>query len=145
MYSQNHKFRMSVVYRPTTLSNINCNIIRTSHHWLFNIYVNNLNSVDTRKFLNSLDDFGLKQHVVDATHNKGHILDLLITRESNIILMSKLVVKDLLFCDLRGNVSGYHKCICSVLNVLKPEKPKQQLSFRQFPKSWYRESKFQLQ
>lgn len=90
--------------------------------------------MDTRKFLNSLDEFGLKKHVVDAAHNKGHILDLLITRESNTILMSKPVVKDPLLCDLRGNVSGDHKDICSVLNVSKPEKPKKQLSFQQFRK-----------
>lgn len=48
--------------------------------------------------------------------------------------MSKPVVKDPLLCDLRGNVSGDHKVICSVLNVSKPEKPKKELRFRQFCK-----------
>lgn len=126
---------MSVEYRPPSLSvswfieeftQHLGTLVVTSEKLLitgdFNIHVDSLNNLDTRRFLNSLDEFGYKQHVVDATHNKGHILDLL-TRESNTILMSKPVVKDPLLCDLRGNVSGDHKVICSVLNVSKPEKP----------------------
>lgn len=66
-----------------------------------------------RKFLHSLDEFGLKQHVVDATHDKGHVLDLLFTRKYNIIMLSKPVVKDPLLYDLRRNVPGDQKGILS--------------------------------
>ncbi|XP_061186395.1 uncharacterized protein LOC133194455 [Saccostrea echinata] len=98
----------------------------------FNIHVDNVKNADTQNFLNSLDEFGLKQHVDEPTHKRGHILDLVITRESNNLLFSKPEVKDSLLCDLRGNVSGDHKGICTVLNVSKPEKPEKLVSSRQF-------------
>lgn len=92
-------------------------LVVTSEEFLitgdFTIHVENLNNVDMRKFLHSLDEFRLKQHVVDATHDKGHVLDLLFTRKYNIILLSKPVVKDPLLYDLRRNVPGDQKGILS--------------------------------
>lgn len=62
---------------------------------------------------------------------KVYLLDLLLTRKSNPILLSKPVVKN----NLRGNVSGDQKGFCSVLKVSKPESPKKQVSFRQYGKT----------
>lgn len=66
---------------------------------------------------------------------KVYLLDLLLTRKSNPILLSKPVVKNTLFSNLRGNVSGDQKGFCSVLKVSKPETPKKQVSFRQYGKT----------
>lgn len=92
-------------------------LVVTSEEFLitgdFNIHVENINNVGTRKFIHSLDEFGLNQHVVDSTLDKGHILGLLFTRKYNTILLSKPVVKDPSLYDLRRNVHGDHKGILS--------------------------------
>ena len=36
---------------------------------------------DLDKFIGLLDRYGLKQHVSEMTHARGHTLDLIITRE----------------------------------------------------------------
>jgi hypothetical protein len=46
-----------------------------------NFHLDNVNLSDTRKFDETLSDHGLVQHVQGATHNKGHTLDVVITRD----------------------------------------------------------------
>ena len=48
----------------------------------FNYHVDNINDADAASFLSLLKDLGLHQHVKTPTHEKGHILDLILTRES---------------------------------------------------------------
>ena len=38
---------------------------------------------DATKFLNLIQSLGLRQHVTSATHNRGHTLDLIITRAAD--------------------------------------------------------------
>lgn len=52
----------------------------------FNFHVDNDNDPDAGKFLDLLTSFNLKQHVTSPTHEKGHTLDLVITRDSEDIL-----------------------------------------------------------
>ena len=47
----------------------------------FNIHVNNTNDSDACEFLDLLASLGLKQHVIGPTHEGGHTLDLVITRQ----------------------------------------------------------------
>ncbi|XP_068704868.1 uncharacterized protein [Montipora foliosa] len=47
----------------------------------FNIHVNNVNDSDACEFLDLLASLGLKQHVIGPTHEGGHTLDLVITRQ----------------------------------------------------------------
>ena len=47
----------------------------------FNIHVNNTNDSDACEFLELVASRGLKQHVIGLTHEGGHTLDLVITRQ----------------------------------------------------------------
>ena len=46
----------------------------------FNFHYGNESNADNKKFKELLHSLNLKQHVEEATHNQGHILDLVITR-----------------------------------------------------------------
>ena len=46
----------------------------------FNFYIDEPNDCDALRFLQVLNSFDLIQHVSEATHEKGQILDLIITR-----------------------------------------------------------------
>ena len=45
----------------------------------FNYHVDNTNEGHVHKFLTLLSSMNLVNHVQEATHEKGHILDLVIT------------------------------------------------------------------
>ena len=62
----------------------------------FNIHVDNPKDRCATEFMSTLDDFGLSQHVTQSTHNKGHILDLVISKGLNI---SEVVVSDIALSD----------------------------------------------
>ncbi|XP_076578637.1 LOW QUALITY PROTEIN: uncharacterized protein LOC143315073 [Chaetodon auriga] len=62
----------------------------------FNIHVDNLKDGCAKELLNILDHFGLSQHVTHSTHNKGHILDLVISKGLNI---TEVVVTDVALSD----------------------------------------------
>ena len=51
--------------------------------------------VEASRFCNILDSHGLTQHVNSATYKVGHTLDLVISRESSIILVGTPSVLDL--------------------------------------------------
>ena len=55
----------------------------------FNIHVEDLSDLPARKFRELLCSLNLDQHVNEPTHEKGHVLDLLLTR-SNEIILSKI-------------------------------------------------------
>lgn len=50
----------------------------------FNIHVDNQGKTDVKRFQALLEDFGLVQHVNVPTHQAGHTLDLVISRNFNI-------------------------------------------------------------
>jgi exonuclease III len=54
----------------------------------FNIHMDDLAHVDTCRFSELLETFGLVQHVNFATHRSGHWLDLIITRSSNDVMVA---------------------------------------------------------
>ena len=54
----------------------------------FNIHVDNPNDGDIAKFTDLLESIGLVQHVNTPTHQLGHTLDLIITREADILFTS---------------------------------------------------------
>lgn len=66
----------------------------------FNIHVDNPQDKGTKELFCILDNYGLTQHVTVPTHNKGHTLDLLISKGLNI---SKVVVTDVALSD--------HSCV----------------------------------
>ncbi len=57
----------------------------------FNIHTDNAEIKTTKEIITVLNTFDLSQHVHGPTHNRGHTLDLLITRGLNI---SSIIIKD---------------------------------------------------
>ncbi len=46
----------------------------------FNFHIDNAANTTASRFLNLIESFNLKQHVVGSTHQSGHTFDLVITR-----------------------------------------------------------------
>ena len=68
-----------------------------------------------------LESMGLQQHVNEPTHESGHTLDLIITRQCD-SLLAKISVTDCLLSD--------HSTLICDLILDKPPLPKKQISFR---------------
>ena len=62
----------------------------------FNIHADNPQDRGAKELYCTLDSFGLSQHVSKSTHNRGHTLDLLISKGLNI---HKVVVSDVALSD----------------------------------------------
>ncbi len=62
----------------------------------FNIHIDNAEIKTTKEMITVLNTFDLIQHVHGPTHNRGHTLDLLISRGLNI---SSIVIKDVALSD----------------------------------------------
>ena len=78
----------------------------------FNVHVDDSTNPDATRLLDLLDSMGLCQHVTHPTHELGHTIDLIITRQSDSIICGSPVT-DHLFSD--------H---LSVLTTLRATKPK---------------------
>ncbi|CAJ1082756.1 hypothetical protein KUCAC02_009465 [Xyrichtys novacula] len=66
----------------------------------FNIHVDNPQDRGTKELCCLLDNYGLTQHVTEPTHNRGHTLDLIISKGLNI---PKIMVTDVAISD--------HSCV----------------------------------
>ena len=66
----------------------------------FNIHVDNPQDRGTKELCCVFENYGLSQHVTRPTHNKGHTLDLIISKGPNI---SNVVVTDIAL--------SYHPCL----------------------------------
>ena len=71
----------------------------------YNFHVDVEDDPDARAFLDLLASMGLKQHVNVPTHVSGHTLDLMITREHDLVISCVPVPTDIsrtthLFCVL---------------------------------------------
>jgi len=62
----------------------------------FNIHVDNPEDRGAKELFCVIDNFGLTQHVKGPTHNRGHTLDLIVSKGLNI---SKVVVTDVALSD----------------------------------------------
>ena len=64
----------------------------------FNIHVDDHNDPAACRFLDLLESMSLTQHVAEPTHEHGHTLDLVITRESDNLICGR-PAPDILFSD----------------------------------------------
>ena len=87
----------------------------------FNFHVNKPGLANSKKFLEILETFELKQHIMEPTHVAGNILDLVITRNDS-MLITDITVDDLL---------SDHNAIIANLNLSKPRPPQKRIKFRQ--------------
>ena len=78
----------------------------------FNIHVDVPTDMDAIQFRDLLDSTGLQQHVKRSTHIHGHTLDLLITRQSDVIIAKEPEIERhfsdhaVVLCHLRTAVSA---------------------------------------
>lgn len=86
----------------------------------FNIHYDNDSNNETAIFKSLLDSLGLQQHVSTPTHDKGHILDLIITRSDD-DMVSK--------CEV-GVPFSDHNIVESVLCFKTPRFNKKSIEYR---------------
>ena len=87
----------------------------------FNIHVDIPDNSDSVNFIDLLDSMGLVQHVKSPTHQHGHTLDLLITREHD-SLVQDLPKSDCFLSD--------HCTVMCDLNLSKPPLIVKEVSYR---------------
>ncbi|XP_062616752.1 uncharacterized protein LOC134278448 [Saccostrea cucullata] len=95
-----------------------------------NFHLDNVQDPEGVKFLRILDDHGLVQHVKESTHSGGHILDVVILRDSSSVLYGEPCVTDSGLYDKNGNPAGDHLAICSKLTLSKPARERKSIKFR---------------
>ena len=88
----------------------------------FNIHVNNTNDSDACEFLDLLASLGLKQHVVGPTHEGGHTLALVITRQYDQVIKS---------APMTDRFISDHAAVLCQLDSVKPCTAVKEISYRQ--------------
>ena len=86
----------------------------------YNIHVDSSNN-ESLSFLYILNVNGLIQHVKSCTHQKRHILDLVITREQSALLKRPSVVFIAGVSDVKSRSSLDHFAVLCYLNVNRPK------------------------
>ena len=86
--------------------------------------------LDVKRFPETLCDRGMKQLVNEATHSKGHILDVVIVRDNTCIVPALPKVYDPCLCNTHGNSSGDHLAISYDVNARKPSEVRKTTTFR---------------
>lgn len=104
----------------------------------FNIHVDMPSKSEVAQFLSIIESANLSQHVHDATHNMGHTLDLVMTRnEGNLQGQSSTDINSIHDCVIKDivihrNLMSDHHCIRFVLKCPKPVMCKVKQIFRNF-------------
>ena len=97
----------------------------TSGHFIlcgdFNIHVDNDDSPDAKTLTDMLDSCAATQHVHEATHSKGHTLDLVITSEADNFVSNLSVL---------NTFPSDHSAICFDVDLSRPLSSKRKVSFR---------------
>ena len=95
-----------------------------------NIHLDDATHHHTTDMMQTLHSYGLKQHIHEATHYCGHILDVLINRDCS-TLLSAIDVKDIGLCDDKGNLVNGHYAITCTLHHHAAEIKSKSVSYRQ--------------
>ena len=86
------------------------------------MHVNDTNDPNTCELLDLLVSMGLKQHVKGSTHEEGHTLDLVITREHDDVIKSAPVI---------DRFTSDHAAVLCPLNSVKPLDVVKAINYRQ--------------
>ena len=95
-----------------------------------NFHPDNKSDCDERKFIEMLNDCGLVQHVIGATHVSGHTLNVIISRHNSPILIGTPSIKDSHICDDKGVASLNQLAVLCRLNIVKPARQRKSLTIR---------------
>ena len=77
----------------------------------FNVHVDDCNDNEAKQFLNLLELCGLQQHIVGATHIKGHTLDLIIDRNDDDLVSSP---------SIHYGLPSDHYAVRCLINIARP-------------------------
>ena len=88
----------------------------------FNFHIDNQNDLIAKTFNDLLQTFDLQQHVREATHKKGHILDLVLSRSADDGLVSDIKVRD-------TDISDHYWVECT-LQGPKPKTVRKEVTYR---------------
>ena len=142
------KFRLGVIYRPprSKRNGFTKNIffeqwstyldtVMLDPHDIVitgdvNFHLDIVADPDARRFSEMLSDRDMRQLVTHATHNKGHLLDVVIVRNNTAMIPSRPSVYDPCLCDTHGNISGDHMAIMFCVNAAKPARMRKEVVFR---------------
>lgn len=121
-YSSNHPVPMSIFFADFSsfLENIMPSVLLLIAGD-FNIHIDVPGNADSVCFNELLESMRLQQHVNEPTHESGHTLDLIITRQCD-SLLADIPVADCLFSD-------HFTLVCN-LTFDKPPLPRKKISFR---------------
>ena len=95
-----------------------------------NFHLDNPTELDVRRFSETLADRGMTQLVKFPTHRGGHILDVVIVRETGSIISGLPTVYDPCLCDKQGNISGDHLAVRFAVHASKPARLRKVVTFR---------------
>ena len=95
-----------------------------------NFHLDNKSDCDGRKFIEMLNDRGLVQHVIGATHVSGHTLNVIIIRDNSPILIGTPSIEDSHICDDTGVASLDRLAVLCLLNIVKPARQRKLLTIR---------------
>ena len=141
MKSGPKSIRIIVIYRPPSSRNDNSNELTIFSEFTnlldklvpecgsgnvllagdFNFHVNDVNNTLAKRFLSLITSFDYRNHVLTATHKKGHTLDLLLTRSDD-----KFVTN----VDVLDPAISDHSAVNCKLLLAKPPPIRKQVSFR---------------
>lgn len=100
----------------------------------FNVHMDDKQNADAAKFNSLLEPHGLSQHIHEPTHTRGHTLDLVITRDSDAVLLSCPNVFDPHLFNQYGEPAGDHLALAFHINTAKPSNPRKVVSYRELNK-----------
>ena len=95
-----------------------------------NFHLDNPAELDVRRFSETLADRGMTQLVKFPTHKGGHILDVVIVRETGSIISALPTVYDPCLCDKQRNISGDHMAVRFAVHASKPARLRKVITFR---------------
>ena len=89
-----------------------------------NLHLDAHSHCHTKAMMQTLESCGLQQHIRDPTHYCGHILDVLISRDSS-TLLSACEVRDIGLSDNNGNtMNGHYAITCEIKQRMSSTKSK---------------------
>jgi hypothetical protein len=86
----------------------------------FNFHMESPTCLAAKTFQEAIDTAGFTQHVTAPTHTSGHMLDLIMSRESDNVVKSTIV----------SSLISDHHAIHSTLNINRPPLPKRTITYR---------------
>ncbi|XP_052761992.1 uncharacterized protein LOC128204630 [Mya arenaria] len=94
-----------------------------------NFHLDNRSNPNTSKFNSVLEACGMRQHVTEPTHVAGHILDVLITRDTG-TTVSNVEISDPGLPDNNGNTSRDHFAVVFNASASKPPPVRKTVTYR---------------